>query len=65
MNWKRNFYTLGIIFLTFFLVGCNNQGGGDSKNTSSTTKVQTSIDLSLSALYAGKNHSSKTTKATN
>ena len=47
---------LSVIFLTLLLIGC----GSESK--SSVAKVDTNVDLSLSALYAGKSSRSRATK---
>ncbi len=54
MTWKHWKNAFGITMMILMLVGCDSGSGGSSEET----KVETSMDLSLAALYTGK--SSKT-----
>ncbi len=54
--YKRALSIISVIFLTLFLVGCN----GEEK--ASVAKVETNVDISLAALYAGKSSISRALK---
>lgn len=61
MIWKQWKSVFGIAVATLMLVGCNGSGGGNASKTEN--KVETSMDLSLAALYAGKSTKSTASKS--
>ena len=49
MNHKKTTSILTLLLLTFLLIGCSNEG-----TETTNTKVETNLNISLSALYASK-----------
>ena len=62
MTWKRGITVVSITFMVLTFLGCNSSGGGGN---SGGTKVETSMDLSLAALYTGKSSKITTGKELN